>query len=375
MSKGPRNFKGYDFFEPLLIGFFWIILFSSPVLYGKIGNGLNWTHITKVWLDDLILLTIFLLNRFVLLPFLFFRNRRVVYIISATILVFTVVFGRYVIYVRNSPDMKNLVATESQKRPPRPVQGDIPQENRPRDNRRPPSRNDPEPLPPYVNLLVLSVLILGFDTGLKATSRLSKSEQMRMQIEKENVENQLAFLRNQVSPHFFMNTLNNIHALIDYDAGEAKNSIIKLSNLMRHLLYDSDAEFSPIISEIEFIKSYVDLMKLRYSQKVKITLDLPLSLPDKSIPPLIFTSLLENAFKHGVSYSQESFIHIELYLLADMLTFRIENSKIPPENDVMTPGIGIENTRKRLDLLFGDKYSLEITDSGNIFITNLKIPV
>lgn len=375
MSRLYKNIKGYSFFEPLLISFFWIILFAAPILFGRFDNGPDWKYITKTWLDDLVLLTIFLLNRFILLPFLFFRNRRVVYIISAALLVFLAVFGRYLVYVNNSPGRKNPVAAESQKKPPQKFQGDMPQRSRGRDNRKPPTRNQPEPLPPYVNLLVLSVLMLGFDTGLKVTSKLSRSEQMRIQLEKENIENQLAFLRNQVSPHFFMNTLNNIHALIDYDAGEAKKSIIELSNLMRHLLYDSEAETSPLKSEVEFIKSYVDLMKLRYSKKVKISLDLPLIIPDRSIPPLIFTSLLENAFKHGVSYSTESFIDIGLSVIGDTLNFRIENSKIEKEHDVTTPGIGIENTRKRLDLLFGDNYSLEITDKGNVFITDLKIPV
>ena len=89
-----------------------------------------------------------------------------------------------------------------------------------------------------------------------------------------------------------------------------KNAIIKLSNLMRHLLYDSEGKTTPIKKEIEFIKSYIELMRLRFSDKVKINVEIPSEIPDKSIPPLLFTSLLENAFKHGISYNKESFINI-----------------------------------------------------------------
>jgi hypothetical protein len=376
MSRISKNINADKFIEPLLISLFWVMLFAAPLMFGRFDNGIDWKHITNVWKDYFLLFALFLINRFILLPLLFFSDKRALYFICGISLILLIVGSRYVIYMKTSPRTRQVTVEQPVQPPPGPGSAPERRGDQSRTSRRPVENSSrPEPMPPYVNLLLLSVLVIGFDTGLKVTSKWSQSEQMRVKLEKENVENQLAFLRNQVSPHFFMNTLNNIHALIDYDSGEAKKSIIKLSNLMRHLLYDSDAELSPLKSEVEFIKSYVDLMKLRYSQKVKITLDLPVNLPEKSIPPLIFTSLLENAFKHGISYSHDSFIHIELFLLPDVLNFRIENSKIPPENDIMTPGIGIENTRKRLDLLFGDSYSLEITDKGNVFITNLRIPV
>jgi len=240
---------------------------------------------------------------------------------------------------------------------------------------RPPDSSNPEPVPAYINLLILSVLVFGFDSGLKITSKWVHSEQQRMSLEKENIETQLAFLKHQVSPHFFMNTLNNIHSLIDIDAVEAKKSVIKLSNLMRHLLYESDIEMSPIKSEVDFIKSYVDLMKLRYSNEVKINFKVPRRIPDKSIPPLLFISLLDNAFKHGISYVSESFVDIELSITSDKLCIIITNSKNKEASKKSVFGIGMENTRKRLDLLYKGNYTLDITDRGNIFITNLTIPI
>ncbi|MBC8486302.1 MAG: histidine kinase [Bacteroidetes bacterium] len=239
----------------------------------------------------------------------------------------------------------------------------------------PPQRKNPFPFPPFVNMFIISVLIIGFDTGMRMMVRWSKLEQEKTLLEKENVQNQLAFLRNQVSPHFFMNTLNNIHALIDVNTEEAKESVIKLSKLMRHLLYDSQSELVSLSKEFEFIKSYINLMKLRYSEKVKIKLSVPEQLPDKSIPPLLFTSFVENAFKHGISYQNSSFINITFSLEPEHLTFEIVNSIPDIKKDKSEPGIGIENSRKRLDIIYRDKYSLNIEEKSEEYKLILTIPV
>lgn len=233
----------------------------------------------------------------------------------------------------------------------------------------------PRELPPFISFFVISVLIVGFDTGLRLSVKWVHSEQMRTFVEKENMQTQLAFLRNQVSPHFFMNTLNNIHSLIDIDTGEAKESIIRLSKLMRHLLYDSEAEEIPIRKEITFIKNYVDLMRLRFSEKIEIDLQIPTQVPDKSIPPLLFTSFVENAFKHGISYQKSVFIHISFLYIDDCLHFRIRNSYYRTGSEIGHSGIGIANSRKRLDLIYGDQYNLDIEDKENEFIVNLIIPI
>lgn len=196
-----------------------------------------------------------------------------------------------------------------------------------------------------------------------------------MNAEKENAESQLAFLRNQVSPHFFMNTLNNIHSLIDIEKEEAKETIIRLSKLMRHLLYDSEVEEIAIQKEIEFVRNYVDLMRLRYSEKVNINLDIQPDIPEKTIPPLLFTSFVENAFKHGISYQHDSYIFITFSHQNNKLLFRIENSNYKNEIDEGPSGIGIENARKRLDLLYGNLYSLKIEEKKLVYIVNLSIPL
>jgi hypothetical protein len=375
MTDLSKNIRKLNFFEISIIVLFWILLFASPLLLGQSDGGVNWKHVFKIWKEHSILLTLFLLNRFVLLPFLFFRNKRRLYIISAFCLISIAVVGTYLfnripaLRVERTPPVNSTSNGGLRERP------DLPPPRPRNDRSRPSDSSRPEPVPAYINLLILSVLVFGFDTGLKITSKWVYSEQQRMSLEKENIETQLAFLKHQVSPHFFMNTLNNIHSLIDIDAVEAKKSVIKLSNQMRHLLYESDHEMSPIRGEVDFIKSYVDLMKLRYSNKVKIALKVPDLIPDKSIPPLLFISLLDNAFKHGISYVSDSFVEIELSITPGKLCLKITNSKIKEASNKSVPGIGIENTRKRLDLLYPDNYTLDITDRGNVFITNLTIPI
>jgi LytS/YehU family sensor histidine kinase len=216
--------------------------------------------------------------------------------------------------------------------------------------------------------------MVGFDAGLQISMRWANLEQEKVNLKKESVENQLAFLKNQISPHFFMNTLNNIHALVDIDSEESKKAIIKLSNLMRHLLYDSEGKNTLISKEINFIKSYVELMKLRFSNKVKINIKIPSEIPNKTIPPLLFTSLLENAFKHGISYNKDSFINILMNFNEDQLQFSIENSN-HPKKDGNASGIGIENTKKRLSLLFKENFYFNISENKNTYKVNLNIPL
>jgi LytS/YehU family sensor histidine kinase len=172
-----------------------------------------------------------------------------------------------------------------------------------------------------------------------------------------------------------MNTLNNIHSLVDINAGEAKEAIIKLSRMMRYLLYETETEKTTLIREVEFLESYINLMKLRFNEKVSITLNLPENIPEKTIPPFIFTSLVENAFKHGISYLDESFINIDMVICEERLLMVVKNSKTDKNQTKDFSGIGMENTRKRLELLYGNNYHLDVIDNKNLFTVNLSIPL
>ncbi len=358
--------KKFKYYEVVLIGLVWVLLIASPVIFSE-KESFEWTDSMGPMLIIVPLFLIFIINRFVLVPRFLYQKKSILYLISVLVLVAVFSAATYFL-TDNKRGGRPAHESGDQWRPPPPP-----------DNLNRPLRPLPEknggPIPPFANLMIFSFLLVGFDTGLMTIFRLAKSERKRAILEKQNADVQLAFLRNQVSPHFFMNTLNNIHSLIDFDTEEAKDSIIRLSKLMRHLLYDSEIEKIPIAKEIEFIKNYVDLMKLRYSDKVKISLNLPVQLPDKSIPPLLFTSYVENAFKHGISYQNTSFINIKFSIDDDQLNFEVRNSNPGITKKDEPSGIGVENSRKRLDLIYGDSYSLEIEDKKDEYLVLLSIPL
>jgi len=365
--------KILKFTEVFLISFVWLVILSTPILFREDNQLPVWRSVAKQ-LETLIPLTIlFVINRFFLVPFLLFREKQGRYIFSVlgTIAVLTIsLFFFHANLIDRDQVRRNALMNQRliQQNPP-PLIGE--RFARPL----PPQPDVPRPIPPYANFLILSFLIVGFDTGLRSTLRWTEVQQEKVQLEKENVANQLVMLRNQVSPHFFMNTLNNIHSLVDINTSEAKESIIKLSKMMRYLLYETETEKTTLKREVEFLKSYIDLMKLRFSEKVSVTLNLPEVIPDKTIPPFLFTSIIENAFKHGVSYREESFIRVELEIGTDRLMLGVKNSKTDNEQSKEFSGIGVENTRKRLDLLYGNSYHLDLIDSDKTFTVNLSIPL
>ena len=144
--------------------------------------------------------------------------------------------------------------------------------------------------------------------------------------------------------------------------------------MMRFVLYEGNKQGVPLDREIAFLNNYITLMKLRYTDKVRISVDTPSSLPNREIPPLMFITFVENAFKHGVSYRQESFIDITLTTENDRLTFTCQNSRIPKEED-KHGGVGLNNVRQRLNLIYGENYTLNIKDEEDSYTVTLTIPL
>jgi len=223
--------------------------------------------------------------------------------------------------------------------------------------------------------LVTSLLLSGFAIGLGVMEKLKQNEKKQKELEKEKLNSELAFLKNQVSPHFFFNTLNNIYSLIGIDGPTAQDSVLKLSKLMRYLLYESEHGETLMSHEIDFMSNYIDLMKLRLSPKVELVIDFPDNFSDFTIPPLLFVPFVENAFKHGVSHRDRSFIHLRMTIENDQINFVSENSigKSSQTGDMQHSGIGLENVRKRLHLLFPDNHKLTIESDETIFSVNLSI--
>jgi two-component sensor histidine kinase len=367
-----RN-KKIKYSEIALIIFVWLVLLFTPILFREdIYSPIRRSVIVQLQiLIPLVLL--FLINRFVLVPKLLFRGKQFSFIISVLgiIVMFTLGSYFYDTKIKNIPPAEPTQKEDQMITPPYAFPGGADRFG----NLRPAQTRQSKPIPPFANFLIFSILIVGFDTGLRSSLRWIEAENEKVRLERENMATQLVLLRNQVSPHFLMNTLNNIHSLVDINSCEAKEAIIKLSKMMRYLLYETETEKTSLIREVEFLESYINLMKLRFNEKVRINLNLPASLPDKTIPPFMFTSLVENAFKHGISYMDESFISIDMTISEGQLHLVVKNSKADQNQIKEYSGIGIGNTRKRLELLFGNNYNLDITDNKDLFTVNLSIPI
>ncbi|MCG8579888.1 MAG: histidine kinase [Bacteroidales bacterium] len=368
MSKTERH-PSLLITEHLIFATIWLFIFAAPVIFIDSNETALLPKLFGTWFRLLPFLCLSLINHFLLVPLLLFNRKRWLYFFVGLLCTFAFVI------------LTNYMAPQRPENKRRPPEMHQPRPDQAGERRMPPRphpqvrEKGPDAIPPQVNSFILAFLILGFDSGLRTVFRWTRLEKEREILEKEKVKSELAFLRNQVSPHFFMNTLNNIHSLIDFDTDEAKDSIIRLSKLMRHLLYDSNAERIPINKEMEFIRNYVDLMKLRFSDKVDIQLNISEQMPDALLPPLLFTSYVENAFKHGISYQHDSFIYINIHCINNELEFSIRNSN-HPSNKVNEPsGIGTENSRKRLDILYGNEYKLLEENTDEHYLIKLTLPL
>ena len=200
-------------------------------------------------------------------------------------------------------------------------------------------------------------MTIGVSVAIKAIKKQQIEEIKRRNLENEHLKSELKGLKYQLQPHFFLNTLNNIYALIDISSDRAKETIHGLGKLMRYLLYDTNDELVILESEIGFLKNYIELMKLRLGENIDVVYRFPSDSNSKMIAPMLFIPLVENAFKHGVSANLTSFIHIEMKEESDIISFKVENSDFPKtESDMGGSGIGLNNLQKRLDLLYPKRY-------------------
>ena len=236
------------------------------------------------------------------------------------------------------------------------------------------------PILPFPLLLdfIYSLLVTGGNLAIALLFQRFDDKLERESLLKSNAENQLIYLKAQINPHFYMNMLNNIHGMIEIDTEKAQTMVIEMSQLMRYMLYESSQPKIPLSKEIDFIANYLNLMRHRYpSSRVAISARFPdpADAARISIPPLLFLVFIENAFKHGVSYQQKSHITIAITLSSGDLTFTCSNSNHPRSS---TPheqtGIGLNNIRRRLDLLYGSRATLCLNHTDDTFNVTLTIP-
>lgn len=235
------------------------------------------------------------------------------------------------------------------------------------------------PLPFHFHLLfklILAVLTMGLNVAVSLLFTYTKDQAARKELENRRLQEELKYLKQQISPHFLMNVLNNIHEMTEENVEEAQDMILELSYLLRYVLYESEKDRTTLRSECLFISSYIALMKQRYVEDmVKVAAELPQSIAeDTTIPPLLFISFIENAFKHGISYSSKSFIEISLHEKDGKVFFMCRNSIPADRNKDTIGGVGLSNVKRRLDLLYGSGYSLNIDTDNNTYSVNLTIP-
>ena len=204
-----------------------------------------------------------------------------------------------------------------------------------------------------------------------------RSRDIKRQLAEEkqkHTEAELEWLKNQLNPHFLFNTLNNISSLIQIDASHAQEAIAQLSDLLRYAMYETRRGTVPLESEVEFMQNYIDLMKLRCNEKTTVHAWFTVANPSTQIAPLLFISLIENAFKHGVSSGRTSNIDISLTADNRLLTFVCDNTNYPKDSQNRSgSGIGIENTKRRLSLIYHDRYTWEQSLTDNIY--HIKITI
>ena len=334
-----------------------------------------------VWRHFAVYLLLFLVHNFLLAPLLVHRQKRVAYFVSVI-----AILGAFMVYKFHSRPVRvrdHMPPMEKPLPSPSTKAREIDVKKPPFRHFRPPFRRDMgrhEAPPPFFigehEIMAVVVLILMFaaNLGIKNYIRSRDDRKRLVELEKRNLEQQLEYLRYQINPHFFMNTLNNIHALVEFNPVKAQEMIVELSKMMRFVLYEGNKQSVPLSRELDFIRHYVTLMQLRYTDKVSIKLDLPNETPERQIPPLILVTFIENAFKHGVSYQYESFIEVTVTVEHETLLFRCHNSKADHSNEEKG-GVGLANVRKRLDLIYGERYRLCIKDKLDAYHVELSIPL
>ena len=377
--------------ENLIYLVVWSLLFATPLLslYLRTMSDDNlsfqWGEVFFIWGKFIIFLLLFLFHNFLLAPLLIQRHKRTLYLSAITIVVTGFVFVQMNTHPRPFPEREKREFFNG----PRHERDDRRMD---RDDRRmPPEFHDRKPHPPFMRkegpgrglhdiiATVILVLMFGANLGSKLYFRTRSDQRKLHELEKQNLEQQLEYLKYQINPHFFMNTLNNIHALVDIDPEKAKDTILELSKMMRFVLYEGDKKGVPLSREFDFIRNYITLMKLRYTDKVSIVIDLPAEVPDKQIPPLMLITFIENAFKHGISYQHPSFIDVRVTLSdpsasASRLSFTCRNSKADKPNEEKG-GVGLKNVKQRLNLLYDNNYTLNIKDETDVYNVELTIPL
>jgi LytS/YehU family sensor histidine kinase len=228
---------------------------------------------------------------------------------------------------------------------------------------------------------ILVVFLIGiYDVALVTTIKLTAEwilERKRSeQLKEVQLKTELNLLKSQIQPHFFFNTLNNLYALTLEKSDEAPRLVIKLSDLMQYVLYEVSNSKASLLKEISHLNNYIDIERIRFKDRIEVEMDITGDIEDVKVPPLLFLTFVENCFKHGLKDNDFVKINMEFKVLkSDILEFRLTNTFNPEIIQNEKHGIGITNTKRRLNLLFADDYIIDTKILNSTYILLLKIPI
>lgn len=361
----------------------WLLVIAMPLFTVYISMitdtcGIyTYGNIVKVWRVIAIFFIAFLVHNYILAPLIIYNNKRKLYVLS--LIVFFIGTTCLYFFLRpkityhiNGKSIDNSVIIQKKSKTYNTltrhnifINGDRPNQIL--------FVSEPD----AIAFLVFVLMIIS-NLYVKRFFKIKNEEKITYSLQKKILEQQLFFLKYQINPHFFMNTLNNIHALVDIDSEKAKTSIILLSKMMRYILYEGNNTMIILPKECEFICNYIELMRMRYTDKVRINFEFDENLSKAEIPHLLLMTFVENSFKHGISYKQENVIKISLHIIKGIIQFKCYNSvpKFVNKNiDNKRGGIGLKNAKQRLSLIYSDKYKLDINRSKTYFSIYLKLPL
>lgn len=224
------------------------------------------------------------------------------------------------------------------------------------------------------------VMIVFITTAIKVLKTQYLQQQRLQQMEKQQLFNELTFLKTQINPHFFFNTLNNLYSLVLNKADTAAEAILKLSSLMEYVIYESDKKSVSLQSEVSRLKDYIELERLRFGQELKLELNLPGETSDYQLPPMLLIPLVENCFKHGKPNSQGEFvIRISGEIRGDNFRFQTFNTKSPSPivkgKATAKYGVGMQNVMRRIELIYGKKANFQLTEQADTFSLTVQLPL
>ncbi|WP_053975867.1 sensor histidine kinase [Mangrovimonas xylaniphaga] len=348
--KKYKNRKAISIISHILV---WGFIFSTPYLLSNSSgqNQFDRAIMVRTWLQLSVFASIFYLNYIWLIDRLLFKKKVWLFSMINLICIIALISLQF--------QLNHLVFDGMREMPPMKME----------------NMKNPPPKDLFFYLQFITYLLpLAFAIAIKTTERWMKIEFEKTEADNVKLHSELQHLQYQLQPHFFFNSLNNIYALVDTAPETAKTSLHGLAKLMRYLLYDTKTESVSLSHEIDFIKRYIELGKIRIPETTQVNYTFPVVSQNIKIAPLLFISLIENAFKHGVSANKEGDISFNMDINNNKVLFVSKNPNFPKEkSDKSGSGIGLENLKKRLELLYPGKHSLTTELKDNTYTTVLEI--